>query len=96
MTERADAPPRYRRAPGTLWRRIFDEVLLFPPNATEPLSVTMPGALVWELLREPISLDELIHEVASHFDAPMEQVEDDLEALLARLVSEHAVSADTT
>ena len=93
MAEAVAFAARYRRTPGTLWRRVLDEVLLFPPDATEPLSITKPGALVWTLLAEPISVADLVDQVATRFDAPRAQVQIDLEGLVAHLLTAGAICA---
>lgn len=76
---------RLVRAPGALWRRLLDGVLVLAPDQDEPLHITAPGDVVWELLAEPITVDELIEELAELYGTPAGTVSADLEPLLATL-----------
>ncbi len=80
------------RGAGVLWRRLFDGILVLPPDAGEPLHVSSPGALVWSLLEHPTSFGGLVRELASWFNLPEEQLRADLVPPLAALRAAGAVA----
>jgi hypothetical protein len=69
----------WRRAPGSLWRSLLDDVVAVDANGDgEPFAVS-GGATLWHLLDEPRRLDDLAERLGD--PAAME----DLATLLAAL-----------
>jgi hypothetical protein len=85
VTEPFTGGTRVVRAPGALWRRVLDGVLVLAPGQDEPLLITPPGDVVWQLLADPITVDELTEELAELYETPAATVRADLEPVLAVL-----------
>jgi hypothetical protein len=75
-----------RRVPGALWRRLGHGTLLAHPEGTAFEELSSSGAVIWELLQEPATADDLIGQVAILYGTSGESVADGVRALLASLV----------
>ena len=84
---------RWRRRADAQWRRSLDAVVLLPADADEPVTLPGTGALVWDLLEVPATLDELVETLAEVFGADPAVVARDVEALLVRLDDMVAIEA---
>ena len=51
---------RWRRAPEVLWRNVLDGVVALAPSTEEPVVLGGVSALLWQGLRSPSDLDDLI------------------------------------
>jgi hypothetical protein len=58
-----------RQSPSTPWRRVGDSVILAPPGRNDFDLLTGVGALVWEILEVPATMDELTVTLADVCDA---------------------------
>ena len=83
---------RWCHAPGVLWRRSVGRIVIDAPGADEPLLLDGSGAVVWDLLTEPLEIDALSLELSRRFAVPASTVRGDVEPLLAEL---HAAGAVT-
>jgi len=99
--ERADAGPvvtdevRVRRRPGVLWRRSLDAVVILPPGTGDTVILAGTGPVLWELLADWRTADDLVDALARLFAAPADQVRADVEPLLADLAARGALEAST-
>jgi hypothetical protein len=82
-------PVRWVQESNLLEREIAGIVVLAHPDLDggDPITVTSPGSVVWGLLREPSTLDELTELIAEGFEVDASIVRPDLEALLTDLES---------
>ena len=76
---------RLRRHPEALWLRSLRGVVILPPGADDATTVTSPGDLVWQLLDEPVTVEQLTDELAEALGAEAGTVHADLERLLEQL-----------
>lgn len=76
----------YRRNDAVLQRDTLAGVLLLVPGQDEPVQITPPGDVVWELLAEPATVDGLVVTLADAYGAPAEVVRADVGELLTQLV----------
>jgi hypothetical protein len=76
-----------------LSRRSGDRVVLLAPGQDAPLLLEGSGAVVWELLADPIDEEELGALVADSFGMPTGAVEADLRPFLCDLHLAGAVRA---
>ena len=74
-----------QRSPGVLWRDGEFGVVLLPPGAREPKTLTGSGRQLWRALDRPMSRAELVDELASAFEVDPAQVEADIAPVLAEL-----------
>jgi Coenzyme PQQ synthesis protein D (PqqD) len=77
----------YRRRSDVPWRRSLDAVLCLPPGANEPVTLAGTGPEVWDLLRDPRSLDELAADLAARHGTEPEIVVRDVLPVLEQLTA---------
>jgi len=80
-----------RRSADTLWRRLLGGVLLLAPDMDEPLRLSQPADVLWELLAEAIPFDALVAVLAEAHDVPADVVRNDLTPLVERLLAAGAI-----
>lgn len=76
---------RYRQNPEIAWRRIDGDVLLVDPGRSQMRQLNAVGALVWETLDAPRTLDELVDAVVARFETSAAQARTDVQAFLEKL-----------
>lgn len=57
----------------------------------EPFVITPPGDVIWDILAEPIDLQELVDLLADSFEGDKEQITSDVAALIQTLIEKGAV-----
>ncbi|MGH2554331.1 MAG: PqqD family protein [Actinomycetota bacterium] len=77
---------RLRQSPSTPWRRVGDEILLAPPSRDDFDQLSGTAAVVWSVLEEPCSREELVTELAEMYSIPPEGIVADVGTLLADLL----------
>ncbi|MFT6289452.1 MAG: hypothetical protein ACJAR2_000037 [Ilumatobacter sp.] len=86
MVERFEGGDLLERAPEALSRRVLDGLLVLGPDMSEVLEISAPGDVVWALLREPITVSELVVTLSDLYGVQAQtvrtQVQPTLEALL--------------
>jgi Coenzyme PQQ synthesis protein D (PqqD) len=80
-------PVRYCHANRTVWRRTHDTVLVRAVARNEVLVLTGAGSDLWQLCREPLTLDQAAHRLAEAYEVPPEQIEHDIALLIDDLTS---------
>jgi hypothetical protein len=78
-------PGRYVRDRATLWRGVIGGVLIRPPRAQESWYLTSPGDIIWDLLVEPCTVDQLVETLSDEFHEAPVAVLRDIEPLLRTL-----------
>lgn len=86
----------WSRAPGVPWRRVVDGAVLLPPAGDEPLVVTGPGAVVWELLATPGDVASLAERISSRFGVSADQVAEDIAPFLEALAERSMITGSGT
>jgi hypothetical protein len=77
--------PQLARSPQTVWRSGAFGIVLFPPHADEPVTLSGTGAAVWEALATPASESELVDCLGRQFGADADRVRADVIPLLGQL-----------
>jgi sulfur transfer complex TusBCD TusB component (DsrH family) len=86
----------YMREKDILARSFADEVLLAAPRRSEIDQLKGPAADVWDLLDRPRTLADIVEELKKRYGgAPVERVQDDVQALLDDLVARGWIRAVT-
>lgn len=76
----------YRRSPAVLSRRVGEEVIVASTEG-EPHLLTGTGLTIWNLLRTPRTVPELVRKLTAAYGAPRASVRSDVQPFLADLVS---------
>lgn len=84
---------RYAAASGALATKFGDGLAILDVATNTYFSIDTVGALVWESLDEPRTLDALVDRVTEEFDVDPARCRDDLVALLADLKANNLVVA---
>jgi hypothetical protein len=82
---------RWVRDERVLSREASGRLMLLPPGRQEPLLVTEPGGVLWELLAEPAELGTLAATIAELYGERADRVSDDLAPVFDELISCGAV-----
>lgn len=77
--------PTVRRAPGALFRRLPNEVLVTAPGA-EIHRISGSGVAVWELLETPVSMGHLVSALAQAHGSAPESIGSDVRQVVDYLV----------
>ncbi|MGB8861430.1 MAG: PqqD family protein [Ilumatobacteraceae bacterium] len=85
-------PTRWVRRDDVLSRTQLGEVLLLAPDGDEPIALTSPGDLLWELLAEPHTIKELVDAFAVD-QADSAAVAGAIDAILRRLHRQGLITA---
>lgn len=80
-----------QREPTVLWRRSLDGVVVLGPDAGDPIRITWPGSEIWDLLSEPVSVEEVARLLVERYGGNLEDVRVDTGAVLDRLAEAGAV-----
>lgn len=75
----------FARAPGVLWRRVADEILVLPPDTADPALLSPAAAVVWEALEIAVPLRELVGSLALSLDREAGAMSTDVERMLGEL-----------
>jgi hypothetical protein len=75
-------PVRYCRANRTVWRLAHDTALVRAVASNEVLVLAGAGSALWQLLAEPLTLDQAARRIADAYDVPPEQIERDIALLI--------------
>lgn len=77
----------YMRTEDVLYRSFAGEVLLAAPRRNEVDQLKGPAADVWDLLDRPRTLPDVVEQLKKRYGgAPVDRVQDDVQALLDDLV----------
>jgi hypothetical protein len=91
-----DRPPgeiaiRWRRAEDALWRRTLDGVVVLPFDRPAPLVLRGPAARIWELLAQPLTIQELLDAIATIYAVEGDAVADEVGWAVDELAAAGAV-----
>jgi hypothetical protein len=75
----------YCRSGDVLWRNAGNRVVLRRLDGDSLISLEGSGTLLWTLLATPISFDDLVAAMASHYAVDLDMVSDSVERVLADL-----------
>lgn len=78
-------PDLVRRSPDVAWVDSEDRVVLVRLDdlAAEPLVLSGSAVVIWAAVDEPLSLDDLVTQVAAAYDRPADDVRAEVEAFVA-------------
>ena len=83
----------YRRYIDTLVADIDGELVILSMEAGNYYSIAGIGTLIWELLDQPRSLDELVDAVMADYDVERERCAADVGAFVEELTTRNLVEA---
>lgn len=82
---------RIQLDPELLYSKVGEEIVLLKLESGKYYKVDTVGSHIWELIRQPISLDELCGQLAAEFDAPPEQIRQDVVVFLDRCLEDRLI-----
>lgn len=83
---------QYVRSEEVLWRRNPCEVVLLALGGDDVVRLPGTAAALWDLLAEPMALDELVTRLGQAYSVGPEQIGTEVRPVLDELVRRHAVS----
>ncbi len=75
----------YRRSPRALYRAVGGEVIVALPGRGEIESLSATAGIVWQLLQQPRSADEIVEILRDEFAGSGAEIARDVATLLADL-----------
>ena len=80
-------PVQYRRASRTVWRHGHGAVLVLPTAGADVLALVGTGADLWQLLSEPLTVDETARRLAEVYDGSPAAIMRDIAPVLDDLAT---------
>ena len=80
-----------QRQPAVLHRLFDGETVLYQPETDGVVTLDRIGSVIWELLEEPGSVDELVPDLAVAFKADAQQVRSDVIVLFEKLLESDVI-----
>lgn len=80
--------PRYVRRHDVLTREVETAVLLLRPGGGDVLSLSGAGTAIWDLLRRPMTLDDLVHTLAERYHVAPEDIVHEVRSTVDSLVEQ--------
>ena len=84
---------RYARRERVLWRRSGDAVVLLPADGSQVFTLEGSGVDLWQLLAEPIALDEAARALADVYGTTSDEVAADIAPVLEELSRREVIEA---
>lgn len=85
----------FQRVAGVPSRTVADRVIIARPGREDYDALTGPAVAIWNLLQEPRTLSELVDTLAWAYQAPRDEIERDIRALLGDLLERGAVEGSS-
>ena len=80
--------PRFVRNEAVLTREVETAVLLLGPRGGDVLSLSGAGTAIWELLRSPKTLEELVEELAERYHVTSADIAEDVRGIVDALLDQ--------
>lgn len=78
-------PNKFHIAPGLIWRLLDDNVVIVSPGVGKVRVLNGMATIIWQLMGENKNQAEIEAYLATHYEASIEQVREDLQDFLADL-----------
>lgn len=88
-----DETLRYVRSDAVLTREVETAVLLLRPEGGDVLSLSGAGTTIWELLRRPMTLDELVQQLVERYHVAPADIADDVRETVGSLLEQSLLRA---
>jgi Coenzyme PQQ synthesis protein D (PqqD) len=82
---------RFRRTPSAVDAVVDGQTVLLSPLDFSYHSLDPVGARIWELLAEPLTMDELVEVLSGEYEVAPEQCRGDVSPFIERMVAIGAV-----
>lgn len=78
---------RFQRPPDALWHRTSRRTVVSATAGADTAELRDIPALVWEALGDPVTLDDLVADLAGVFDRAEAEIHDEVRDLLSWMVA---------
>lgn len=86
MTPDVTLSQRFSRSPDVLAQAVGDETVLLDLASEKYFGLNPVGSRIWELLGQQATLNDVLRQLCTEFDAPAERIQSDLLALTQALL----------
>lgn len=80
--------------PDLLYSKVGDEIVLLTLESGKYFKIDAIGSRIWELIKQPLTFDQLCHNLLEEFDASPGQIQTDVELFLNRCLDDHLILVD--
>ena len=84
---------KFSRNPKTAWQQVDDKVVIVTPDTKKIHILYESGASIWDYLKAPKSLGDLITDLQSEYNVEFPQAESDVKHYLSDLIDREIISA---
>jgi hypothetical protein len=73
------------RAPTTIWQVVDGELVILRTDAQELMGMNESARRVWDLIDGSRDVSAIAHELADHYDEPVDRVRDDVVSFISEM-----------
>lgn len=77
--------------PTLLYSKIGDEIVLLTVESGKYFKVDAIGSRIWEIIKEPITIEALCSQLVEEYDTTMEQCQKDIMPFLEKLKTDQLI-----
>lgn len=77
--------------PELLYSKIGDEIVLLTIESGKYFKVDAVGSRIWEIIKEPISIQALLNQLTEEYEVPFEQCQKDIMPFIAQLQADKLI-----
>lgn len=74
-----------------LYSKVGDEIVLLTVESGKYFKVDSVGSRIWEVIKEPISINSLCKQLMEEYDVSLEQCKEDVMPFLERLQNDNLI-----
>ena len=78
---------RYRRGDQVVSRQAHGNVYVLPPAHADVVVLTGTATELWRIFSDPSTVDEAVRRLATVFDAPLDEIGQDVSSTVAELAA---------
>lgn len=84
---------RLSRNSSLVWRQLGDEIVILDEDGTRVTTLNATAAVIWTLLEDDRSLEEIADEISNQFEVAPDQAIADVQAFCDQLIEQGLASA---
>ncbi len=83
----------YKRSKDLPWQEIHNEIIILNASEGEAVQLNETASFLWDCLKSPLGIEELVLNTCDHFEVPPDQAKEDINIFLKDLQSKNLIQA---